>query len=205
MTGAAPAGSGAPRGARDDTGAGVTEGAPPLERVQALDEWAFRRVAEWHAPVLDRALPTLSEAASYSRLWMAVAALLAVFGGRRGRRTAAAGLVAIGATSALANITMKGLAKRPRPHLAVPERRRLEHPGSTSFPSGHTASAAAFSGVVGAEIPTLRTPLDALAVAVGFSRVYTGVHYPGDVAVGWVLGRTVAGVVRRVLRHLETL
>jgi diacylglycerol kinase family enzyme len=73
--------------------------------------------------------------------------------------------------------------------------RRL--PTSTSFPSGHTASAAAFATAVGMELPRLRWPLAAAASAVGFSRVYTGVHYPGDVLAGAALGIGVATATRR--------
>ncbi|MEN8041907.1 MAG: phosphatase PAP2 family protein, partial [Actinomycetota bacterium] len=154
--------------------------------------------------ILDATLPPLSEAASYSRLWMGVAALIAALGGSRGRRGAVAGMAAIGATSAVANIAVKGVANRRRPTSEVPESRRLVHPESTSFPSGHTASAAAFSGVIGAILPGLRVPMNALAAAVGFSRVYTGVHYPGDVAAGWLLGKGIAAVVVRLLRRLDS-
>lgn len=182
----------------------MTDGRSLLERLEAADESVFRSVAEWKTPLLDRTLPALSEAASYSRLWMGVAALLAVFGGKRGRRAAATGMAAVGVTSAVANIAMKGATNRPRPRAPVPESRRLEQPKSTSFPSGHTASAAAFSGVVGAYMPELKLPIDFLAGAVGFSRVYTGVHFPGDVLAGWFLGRVVAAAVRRVMGRLGT-
>ncbi|MEN8235384.1 MAG: phosphatase PAP2 family protein [Actinomycetota bacterium] len=182
----------------------MTNQSKPLERLHELDEQVHQQVADWHAPILDKTLPPLSEAASYSRLWMVIAALIAAFGGRRGRRTAVGGMAAIGATSALANIVVKGVANRRRPGIEVPEDRRLKHPDSTSFPSGHTASAAAFSGVIGREIPELWLPMNALAGAVGFSRVYTGVHYPGDVAAGWILGKGVAAVTRRVLRRIDS-
>jgi membrane-associated phospholipid phosphatase len=44
--------------------------------------------------------------------------------------------------------------------------------------------------------PRLRLPLDVLAAAIGFSRVYTGVHYPTDVVAGWLLGRGIGTLVR---------
>jgi membrane-associated phospholipid phosphatase len=173
-------------------------------RLHAIDASLFQRVSGVHAPALDRVIPPLSEAASYSRLWIGVAVVLAVSGGRCGRRTAAAAMAAVGVTSAVANIAMKQAARRPRPVHPVPVSRRLEHPASTSFPSGHAASAAAFSGVVGREIPELWLPLNALAGTVAFSRVYTGVHYPGDVLAGWLLGKSVAAGSRRVLRRVAT-
>jgi undecaprenyl-diphosphatase len=87
----------------------------------------------------------------------------------------------------------------------VPEARWLQQPTSSSFPSGHAASAAAFSGVIGRTIPELRVPVDALAGSVSFSRVYTGVHFPGDVLAGWLLGRGVARVAVHVLRRVQVL
>lgn len=189
---------------------GYPEAMPPNDHLSSAadlllqaDERIFVELAEMESPILDETLPPLSEIASHSVLWVAISALVATFGGRKGRRTAIAGLVAVGATSALANIVFKGLTRRERPQVTVPEDRRLPHPSSSSFPSGHTASAAAFSGVVGREVDALWLPLNALAGAVGVSRVYTGVHYPGDVVAGWVLGKIVSAVVVRVLDRIE--
>ena len=173
-----------------------------LDSVKDLDSSVFRTVAEWHSPILDRTMPELSEIASKSRLWMGVAALLAIFGGEKGRRTAVEGMIAIGINSFLANVLFKSVAHRKRPTESVPEERILKQPESSSFPSGHTASAAAFSGIVDRAYPKLWLPINGLAAAVGFSRVYTGVHYPGDVLAGWLLGKSVALVVSYVTRRL---
>lgn len=176
---------------------------PLRERLHDLDVAVFGAVAGFDAPALDRVLPPLSQAASYSRIWLGMSAVLAAAGGRRGRRTAITAVAALGATSALANLAVKQAARRRRPETAVPVARRLDQPRSTSFPSGHAASAAAFAGVVGHEFPMLDVPIGTLAATVAFSRVYTGVHYPGDVIAGWLLGRSVASVARATLRRIE--
>jgi len=172
-----------------------------IQNLEDLDRSVFGSVAGWESPPLDRVMPGLSTAASYSRIWMAIAALLALVGGAKGRRTAVEGMIAIGITSFTANVVLKGLTRRERPSDPVPEERRLEQPESSSFPSGHTASAAAFSGIVDRAYPASWIPMNALAGAIGFSRVYTGVHYPGDVLGGWLLGKTVAFGVNRVAKR----
>ena len=63
--------------------------------------------------------------------------------------------------------------------MRVPVPRWVPMPTSTSFPSGHSASAAAFAAAVGQVLPELRVPLRVAAATVALSRVYTGVHYPG--------------------------
>jgi undecaprenyl-diphosphatase len=68
-------------------------------------------------------------------------------------------------------------------------------PGSTSFPSGHAASAFAFAYAVGRHLPVLGLPIRLLAAGVAYSRVHTGVHYPGDVVLGSILGAATAAMV----------
>jgi len=77
-------------------------------------------------------------------------------------------------------------------------------PTSTSFPSGHSASAAAFAVAVGDVVPALRVPLTAAAGTVAFSRVYTGVHYPGDVLVGVVTGAILGRLASRLGERLAS-
>ena len=144
----------------------------------------------------------LSHAANYSRLSLASALVLALGRGRSGRRAAAHGLAAIGATSSFVNLAVKPLGQRGRPDRAgeqVPEARHVRMPRTTSFPSGHTAAAFAFATGVGHVLPSDAVPLRGLAALVGYSRVHTGVHYPGDVVAGALIGTVLAQFANRTL------
>jgi undecaprenyl-diphosphatase len=170
-------------------------------RVDAWDRRGFDDIARRRSTVGDATLPRLTRAADHSKLWGGIALGLMASRRRRPRRAAARGLGSIAVASLAANQIGKRLAPRTRPSLDfVPARRVARRvPTSSSFPSGHSASAAAFATGVALEIPELAIPLAAAAVAVGYSRVYTGVHYPSDVAAGAAVGVAAAAVVARVV------
>jgi len=168
-----------------------------LRDLAALDQALYEAVTVTQTPALDHALRRLSAAADHSKISFTIAGLLAMFPGRP-RRAAALGVAAIGVASASANLLGKRLVRRPRPHRAVDSPfpgRHVPMPESASFPSGHTASAVAFAAAVGPALPVVTVPLGLLACAVGYSRIHTGVHYPGDVVAGAVLGTGAAAVV----------
>jgi membrane-associated phospholipid phosphatase len=171
------------------------------EWVGVADRRLFRRVARLSSPPLDAVLPPLTRAADHSVLWMAISGGLALSGRPESRRAAGSGLASIAVASLLANQVGKRVLPRVRPVLdSVPAARRARRtPGSHSFPSGHAASAAAFAVGAALEAPVLAVPLGVTAAAVGFSRVYTGVHYPADVLAGAALGAGVAVTVHRLL------
>lgn len=171
--------------------------------VLELDRAVYAAVHATPTPQIDLALARISRSADRSLLWMGVAAAMAV-SGRRRRRAAVVGVVAVGATSATVNLLVKPGPKRGRPSIEGSVRTHgVRMPGSHSWPSGHTASAFAFSTAVGAEAPELDTALRLAATAVGYSRVHTGVHYPGDVMAGALIGAGIGSLTQHVARRLS--
>ncbi len=176
-----------------------------LRELDELDKGIYAAVADSPTPMLNEPIRRLSNAANFSKLWMAAAAALAGVGGPRGRRAAVTGLVAIGVTSAGVKQGVKRLYPRARPDRdgkEVPQARRVRMPDSTSFPSGHSASGFAFATAVSSQLPVVGVPLHFLAAAVAYSRVHTGVHYPGDVVIGSLIGAGIGGIVASVARRL---
>lgn len=162
-----------------------------LRELAEIDRAVYRAVAATPTPTIDGPLRALTSAANHSKLWLGSAAAIYVLGGWKGRRAALTGVAAIAATSAVVNLPLKLAGARHRPDAddaGVPASRRVVMPTSTSFPSGHTASAAAFSAAVSHVVPILGAPLGVAAAAVGYSRVHSGVHYPGDVVAGALVG-----------------
>jgi membrane-associated phospholipid phosphatase len=152
---------------------------------------------------------SLSRAADYSKLSIASASVLAVAGAATGRRAAAMGLASLAATATVVNLVLKPLGRRRRPDRLtqrVPEARQVRMPISSSFPSGHAAAAFAFATGVGHVSPAAGVPLYALAALVGYSRIHTGVHFPGDVVFGALAGVALAEITVQALdRRLDCL
>ena len=186
----------------DDTG---TFTGQAVRELGAVDRAVYDAIAGIPTPTIDASLRRLTDAANYSRLWIGIATGLALVGGRRGRRAALTGMAAIGITSATVNLGVKSWADRPRPDRqegVLADDRGARMPSSSSFPSGHSASAFAFAAAVGDTLPPLALPLRLLAGGVAYSRVHTGVHYPGDVVVGSLIGAGVGDMTATIGRWL---
>ncbi|MFD6972028.1 bifunctional phosphatase PAP2/diacylglycerol kinase family protein [Streptomyces sp. NPDC059979] len=169
------------------------------------DRRLFDAVARRHWPGADRVLPRLGRAANHGVLWGGAAAAIAVFGSAGARKAAVRGVASLALASATINTVGKWSVRRPRPLLdGVPPVRQLAtQPQTTSFPSGHSASAFAFAAGVALESPGWGAAVAPVAASVAFSRVYTGVHYPSDVLAGAALGVAAAFVVRRLARDAQ--
>lgn len=185
--------------------AGYRAGAA-LAELGDIDRAIYAAVHEVPSPTLDDTLRRLSRSADHGTLWFTVAAATALVGGRRGRRAALDGVVALGITSFVVNVPLKRLLPRARPDRelhGVLTNRQVPLPRSPSFPSGHSASAFAFANALGGELPWIALPVRFAAAAVAWSRIHTGVHYPGDVIVGALIGGAVGEVVGTVRRRLD--
>ncbi|MEU7347177.1 phosphatase PAP2 family protein [Streptomyces bacillaris] len=180
--------------------------APAADRVrhwlQGRDLAVFHGVAGRHWPGADPLLPKLSRSANHGLLWFGTALGIAALGSSaRSRRAALRGVASLAVASAAINTVGKGAVRRQRPILdQVPVMRRLKRqPVTTSFPSGHAASAAAFATGVALESKGWGAVVAPVAAAVAASRVYTGVHYPSDVLAGAALGIGAAFALRGVV------
>ena len=92
---------------------------------------------------------------------------------------------------------VKRAVDRPRPHLPPTEPHPLvKLPSDPSFPSGHATVSFACAVTIALLVPRLAFPAILLAVAIGYSRVYVGVHYPLDVIAGAALGAAIATALR---------
>lgn len=100
-----------------------------------------------------------------------------------------------GAVAAVALAVSHGLVQlikrsvsRPRPRMPVGLDSLVRAPDRFSFPSGHSAAALSVGLPVAVAVGGIWSlAIVGLALVVGFSRAYLGVHYPGDVVVGWLL------------------
>ncbi|MEU3829975.1 phosphatase PAP2 family protein [Streptomyces sp. SID486] len=179
----------------------LQSGRTALRRLLDLDAGVFEAAAAWNWPGAERVLPRLSRSANHGVLWFATAAAMAASRTPRGRRAAVRGLASLGLASLTINTVGKRSVRRARPVLdPVPLVRQLKRqPITTSFPSGHAASAAAFATGVALESPAWGAAVAPVAASVAASRVYTGVHFPSDVLAGAALGVGAAFLVRRLV------
>jgi undecaprenyl-diphosphatase len=156
------------------------------------DHELFRFVNRDQGPAPDRFFSGITELGSMYAAGAAAGAMWLL-----GRRRAA--LRALGAAAVTWGIgqVVKEAIDRPRPYDDDPDgtRRLIAEPRGTSWPSSHPAVLTSFTRVAARELAlgaTSRAVLTALDLSVAASRVYLGVHYPGDVVSGLLLGRAVA-------------
>ena len=99
---------------------------------------------------------------------------------------------------------VKSFFRRRRPFARIVEALVIgKKPGSWSFPSGHTASSFASAWILASVWPRRAPVFFSLAGIVGFSRIYLGAHYPGDVASGAMAGTILSEVIRRLIARVS--
>ena len=134
-------------------------------------------------------------------VWIAIGLALALL--RRRPALLLAVLAADGIADVLAR-AIKSVVDEQRPAFRYAEPKALVPvPRDHSFPSGHAATSFACATVLSYYVPRYRVAFFALAVLIGLSRVYNGLHYPTDVLAGAVLGVLTALLLLAGARRLS--
>jgi undecaprenyl-diphosphatase len=171
----------------------------PLAALASADAWLFLKInRDWACAPLDATLPVLTDlhALAWFRWGVAPAAAAAWLwrGGRRALKVLAVAAVAVGAGDMVAYRVIKPWAERPRPEFALAGVvKRAPVNGRYGFPSNHAVNTAAAAAVLSVAYPGGTAAFAAIAALVGYSRVYVGAHYPGDVLGGFALGAALGG------------
>jgi undecaprenyl-diphosphatase len=176
--------------------------------LSTLDQRAMSAVHACTAPSLTRAMLICTFIGGWKFVTPTVIVLILLLLLRRARRDAAILALAVGGSAAL-NLGLKFFFHRARP--SVPW--ALTHELSFSFPSGHAVAASCFYATIAylavrGRQATTRTALITIAVlialGIGLSRVYLGVHYPSDIAAGYLAGVLWVSTVILAFRHFDT-
>jgi membrane-associated phospholipid phosphatase len=161
-----------------------------------VQERGVTKAASTALSAMDRCGHILREPVTWAGIGLALVA-----SGPRGRRAAVRGVLTTVSGSALANLIIKPLVRRTRPPGSADNRSASP---TSSFPSGHTTSAVAFTVGAAQEEPVLLAPLAAAAFLVGREQARSSRHFRGDVIAGAALGTAVGLVAGRVRPSART-
>jgi undecaprenyl-diphosphatase len=172
-----------------------------MKPYQALDARLFLAVNHLpHTPLINRLMYAFTMIMTFGWGWVLILLGAALFDKPRGRRALLQALPPLWFATMTVEYPIKYYFRRKRPFIDIVQAIAVgRKPGSYSFPSGHAASAFAGAWLLRYHYPKLSPLWFAIAVLTGFSRVYLGVHYPGDVLSGAVAGTALAEATRRLI------
>ena len=174
-----------------------------MDTLLEIDVWLFYAVNHgWANPLLDAVMPVLTNTA-YWRPVYAVALIFLIWkGGVRGRWAAGTLIITVSLLDPLSTHFLKETIGRLRPYDVLPDVHQLVSSGSGSFPSNHALNNAAAATVLSFYYPHQTWIWVIIALTVGLTRVYCGVHWPTDVLAGFGIG-TLAGIDPRVDHYTD--
>jgi membrane-associated phospholipid phosphatase len=164
-----------------------------LEWLIELDKILFILVnSELANPVTDFISPIITSDMNLRVSYAVIMILLLWKGSPRVRWMVLFSVLTMLVADQISSNFLKEIFQRPRPCQIMSDLRLLVDCGSGyAMPSSHAANSFAQAAFFGTLVPKSRWYLIVLAFLISVSRVFVGVHYPGDVLVGTILGVSI--------------
>ena len=174
-----------------------------LEILQYMDGELLLAIQGLRLEWLDPLVSLYTTLGNGGILWIALS--LAMLCYRPTRKAGVLALLAMLLGLLCTNVVLKHLVARPRPWLSLPIVPLVVENDPNSFPSGHTCAAFAAGMIWVRALPRrwMGWLAAGMAVAMGLSRLYVGVHYPLDVLAGALVGSLCAWAVWKLYRARE--
>src|SRR6266545_212222 len=172
-----------------------------MKPYQALDARLFLAVNHLpHPPPLNASMSFVTRIMNAGFGWILGLVVAAAVDRRRGRQALLQVLPPLWFATMTVEYPIKYYFRRRRPFADIVQAIAVgKKPGTYSFPSGHSAAAFAGAWLLRRHYPRLTPLWYAIAGLVGFSRIYLGAHYPGDVLSGALSGTAIAEAARWVI------
>ena len=150
--------------------------------------------------LFDKFFPFITEVKHWYLVYILMWCLLFFKGGRLGKIAAIGSLFLVTASDQISSTFLKNLFQRIRPCNELPDVNLLiSCSGSYSMPSSHAVNNFAVATYFSLLFPKYKWILIPIASIIAISRPYVGVHYPGDIIVGAMLGAVIGYVFARLI------
>ena len=175
-----------------------------MGRAERVGEAMLNSITEWElqilmwiqehlrVPFLTPIVQFITSLGDHGIIW--IAACLVLIGYKKTRRVGVVAAASLILNAVIVNLVLKTWIMRIRPFVLEEGLELITQiPSDYSFPSGHTSAAFATAVILFLGLPKkIGIPAMVLAVLMGISRLYVGVHFPTDVLAGAIIGTLAA-------------
>ena len=168
-----------------------------FESINTIDTYVLLWVHDNHIPILDWLMPFITNQDNWIIPILFLILFLGFFSSKKGRIALALLVIALSCTDFICAQILKPFFERVRPsHISLDGLNLLVSKGGKwSMPSNHASNVFTLAVVLSYFYRKTKLPLYLLATCISFSRVYVGVHYPGDVVAGSLFGYFIGWLI----------
>ena len=168
-----------------------------LKILDSIDRSILVWIHENHIPILNQVMPFITDADNWVLPILLLILYLGFFQGKRGKIALCLLIISLSLNDSICAQLLKPFFERVRPsHISIEGLNLLVSKGGKwSMPSNHASNMFSLAVILSYFYDRFKIPLFLLAIMIAISRVYVGVHYPGDVIVGALVGYSISWIV----------